>query len=291
MKQIFLLLLLIAANFSCQDAQAQKSKKVSHENNDDRYTMKEILKEHNEYVASSLYLYNLNGDVNIEKYEGTKIVVDIDITLKANTSENMSLAKREVKPMAEQKDHLELYQAEPYDTRPNSQKKNNNNKKDYSFDLTYNIKMPASSKLNLNTINGDMVVENIAGDININSVNGDIKLLNVGKVENAKSVNGDINVTSNYNQTFEAKYNTVNGDVNVTIPSTYSGECHFKSLNGEFYTDFEKYETIGSTTQSSSIKKNKKYYKIDKIEGIKIGDGSSKINIETLNGDVHLRKS
>lgn len=284
---------MVTAMFlSCQSANGQKDKQKSDMYNQD-YEYKDVSTTTKEYITKEVSIYNLNGDIEIKSYNGDKVKVITTTTIKANDQSQINVAKNEIKLGTDNSEELSLYVAEPYDTRPKKQEGKNIkwDEKKYEFFVSYAIELPANTILNLNTVNGDIDVVNINGDIRTNNVNGDINLKDVSKVYKAITVNGDVNVISSNANDVVAEYQTINGDINLSIPATFAGECHFKSLNGDFYTDFDTFEEIGDVKTSKENHQGVTRYKIDKNHGIKIGNGNSKIKFETLNGDVHLRKS
>ena len=63
---------------------------------------------------------NLDGSVKVEGYSGSKVVIEIDETIKADDQQALEGAKKEVELGFDQKqDSVIAYTAEPYDTRPN----------------------------------------------------------------------------------------------------------------------------------------------------------------------------
>ena len=245
MNKLFALMIMCMI-ISCQLANGQKDKlRVDHSEKDFEFRDEAI--KTSEYEANEVNIYNLNGDITIRSYNGSKIKVTTRNTIRANAQQTIDKAKNEIKLGAELTNELTLFVEEPYDTRPNKHNGKNfswENKK-YDFVVSYDIELPSNTKLNLNTVNGDITVENVNGDINTNNVNGDITLTEVSKVFKATTVNGDVNVNSTTGAEIEAEKKTVNGDINLSLPEQFAGECLFKSLNGDFYTDFENFETLG----------------------------------------------
>lgn len=284
--------MITAMIISCQLANGQKDK-ISTDHYDEDFDFRDVTVKTSEYQVNDIDIYNLNGDITIKSYAGTTVRVTTKNTIKANTQQAIDAAKNEIKLGAESTGALTLFIDKPYDTRPGKHGGNHVNweNKKYDFTVDYTIELPANTRLNLNTVNGDITVENVNGDIKTNNVNGDITMSNVSKVYTAVTVNGDVNVNSTTGAEIEAEYRTVNGDINLSLPVQFSGECQFKSLNGDFYTDFEDIETLGAVKTTKENHNGVTRYKLDKSQGIKIGTGKSKIKFETLNGDVHLSKA
>lgn len=59
--------------------------------------------------------------------------------------------------------------------------------------MNLTIKVPQQFDLKVGTINnGDILIENVSGELEINNVNGDIKLTNVSGSAVATTVNGEV---------------------------------------------------------------------------------------------------
>ncbi|MBP7642962.1 MAG: DUF4097 family beta strand repeat protein [Saprospiraceae bacterium] len=258
---------------------------------EDDYELKDKKDIHQEYDAQSMSLYNLNGEIKIVSHSGNKIIVDITQTISAANEADLAKGKSEVKLGADEGSDLVLYTAFPYDTRPKDYSNNNNhkNKIPYNLELDYTIKVPQNTSVVLSTVNGDVHVANVDGKLNINSVNGDILAEAANYVEKAHTVNGDITVEVANGQK-DGSFHTINGDINFSGPESLSAACKFKSMQGDLYTDYENFTKLDATEKSEETKKGKKQFRLNKTDGIVIGNGTSKINFETLNGDVYIKR-
>lgn len=256
------------------------------------YKLKDKQNIHHEYKAESLSLYNLSGEVKVESHNGDKIVVDIEQIISAKNEEDLEKGKSEVKIGADEGNDLMLYTEYPYDTRPHDRYSKNEKpyQPPYALELNYTIKVPKNTIMKLSTVNGGVEVKNVDGKLSVNSVNGDILVEAANYVEKAHTVNGDITVQVDKGQK-DGSYNTINGDINFSAPESLSASCKFKSLNGELYTDFENFKKLDDTKKSEENKMGKKRFKLNKLDGIIIGSGDAKINFETLNGDVFIKKA
>src|ERR1700743_1472828 len=90
-------------------------------------------------VGSVLALYNLNGSVNVQGYDGDKVQIEVDESIYANTAERVETGKKEFKLAIEQNgDSVLAYIAAPYDTRPHTNCYcccNDSRRTDYDFKL------------------------------------------------------------------------------------------------------------------------------------------------------------
>jgi hypothetical protein len=236
-------------------------------------------------------VYDLDGSIKIEGYDGDKVIIDINEIISAPNSQQLEEAKRDTKLGFDQHgDSLTLYTAAPYDTRPNS--KNQQVNIQYNIHLDYHIKVPRNTKLRLSTINnGDILVENVNGVMQVFNINGEIKLHNIKAANDVSTVNGDVTINYTSLPPDNAKYYTLNGNLNITYPANFSADCEFKSFQGEFFTDFENAENlptiISKTTQENE---HSTIHKLNKASVIRIGNGEKKLKFETFNGNIYIKK-
>jgi DUF4097 and DUF4098 domain-containing protein YvlB len=252
---------------------------------------------HNEYALSAdskVKVYNLSGSITVVSHDGDKAIVDIVKTIFAKSPEAMDKAKSLFKLGADSDQGLVLYTAAPYDTRPKIRGENFNYNSDdnqYWVNLDYTIKLPRSASVHASTVNdGDILINNIDGEISVNNVNGDISLDNIKKTKDVATVNGDIKVSYKNFETINGTYTTINGDITLAAPGNLSAEVECKSMNGEIYTDYDDFKPLSKVQKLSESSNGSTIIRMDKIEGIILGTGTSKLKFETLNGDIFIKK-
>lgn len=140
--------------------------------------------------------------------------------------------------------------------------------------VNYKIRIPRDIKLKIETVNGNISIENILSFIEAESVNGDINL---------KEISG--------NGTFE----TVNGNIKIKIKST-SPNLSAESVNGSIYLISEEkinakyyFEVVNGKIKIIPSIMEIKSTSPKEISGI-LGDGKGKINIETVNGNITIEE-
>jgi hypothetical protein len=276
-------LFLVGMILSCTNSPAQK----------------QVFKEHisKEFTVSSsettLNVYNIDGFIKVEGYAGNKIIIEIDKTISAKRDKDLEEGKSGFKLGFEQKnDEITAYISEPFDSRPDVNKHHLNIDIKYDFKVNYTIKVPYETNLRISTINeGDVTVSDVKGEIKANNVNGAITLKNTAKAYDVNTVNGDVNINYTTLPPNNAKYYTLNGDLTVTYPANLSADCNFKSFQGEFFTDFPEVEVMPSKIKKIVEKdgENTKH-KLEKGSNIKIGKGGLKLNFETFNGNIYVKK-
>jgi lia operon protein LiaG len=113
----------------------------------------------------------------------------------------------------------------------------------------------------------------------VSTASGDVKLDRISGSVEAKSVSGDVEVNlEQLSGSDSLSFKSVSGDVVIVAPSTLDAEIEMKSMSGDLNTDFPL------TIQSVQFGPQKG------ATG-RIGQGTHKIEIKTVSGDVRLKKS
>lgn len=135
---------------------------------------------------------------------------------------------------------------------------NYNGKPCVCFQISYELMLPAGMSLELETISGDITMGTYnGGEMNLETISGGIEIKNYKGAVRAKSISGFVDFTPPGNQGFDAA---------------------FKSVTGEIYTDFDLKLDDGSTAWSKRLNRS-------------LNGGGEKVTLETVSGDIFLRKA
>ncbi len=155
------------------------------------------------------------------------------------------------------------------------------------------LKIPANIKhLSLHTVNGgDILVENVKGELEITNVNGSIRLKDVAGSVVANTVNGTVLVNLlSIDPTAPMAFSTLNGNVDVTLPADTKADIKMKSDRGEIFSDFDfavnKSEPKVQKSESSGM------YKLvleDWVRG-KLNGGGPEMMMKTMQGQIYIRR-
>jgi hypothetical protein len=145
------------------------------------------------------------------------------------------------------------------------------------WSVSYDIWVPSSSNLDMQTSNGSIHVEGTSGRVSAHSLNGSINLKDViGDVE-GETTNGSMNVdliSGNSVQNKGMSLKTVNGSIHLQLPTAMGAEVEASTVNGSVHNDF-------ADTQETKRVQNVKFT---------IGSGGPKIEVETVNGSVRISR-
>jgi hypothetical protein len=245
-------------------------------------------------AGTVLAIYNLEGSINVEGYAGDKVVLEIDKVISAKTDEQLETGKKEFKLEFEQKsDSIIVYIAEPYDTRPHSERQHYNDRHiEYRCQLQFTVKVPFDMSLDIRTVNkGSLSIQNVNGSLKAHNVNGSIAIKNAKGATEARTINGGVTVNYLSVPTDSSSYYTLNGTLEVTYPAALSANIQFKSMNGGFYTDFENTEPLPLFVVKNVENAGKgTLYRLDVARRIKFGNGGTVLKFETMNGNIYVKK-
>ena len=155
------------------------------------------------------------------------------------------------------------------------------------------LKIPQDVKLKLGTVNdGEIVVENVSGELEVNNVNDKITLTNISGSVVANTVNGDVNVTfKSVDPKAPMAFSTLNGDINVTLPADTKANLKLKSDNGDVFSDFDV--DIDKTPAKIDKTTEPGLYKIKKDDWVygKINGGGPEMMMKNMQGNIYVKKA
>ncbi|HXF41107.1 MAG TPA: DUF4097 family beta strand repeat-containing protein [Blastocatellia bacterium] len=127
------------------------------------------------------------------------------------------------------------------------------------------------------SVSGDVHVTGVTGHLHASAVSGDVHIKDVSGSVSATSVSGDVNVDiARLEGAEDMKFSTVSGDVVLSLPASLDAEVDMSSFSGSIKTDFPvevRSEKFGSRNWARG----------------KLGEGSRRLRISTVSGDVSMR--
>jgi len=162
----------------------------------------------------------------------------------------------------------------------------------HAVDLS--VQVPASSSLKISGFNdGDIIVENVSGEIEATNHNGGISLTGISGNVIANTFNGELLVTfKQIDPNKPMAFSSFNGDVDVTFPGAIKADVKMKSEMGDIYSDYE-IQIVQQQTQKQEGKDEEGRYRIsfDKTVYGKINGGGPEYTFKNYNGDIFIRKA
>ncbi len=146
--------------------------------------------------------------------------------------------------------------------------------------VRFEVQVPRSVNYEFDQISsasGDVKVTGVTGKLHASAVSGDVHITDVSGSVSASAVSGDVKVEINrLDGSDDMKFSSVSGDVSVMLPNSLDADVDMSSFSGSIKTDFAievKSERYGSRNSARA----------------KLGDGSRRLKMSSVSGDLSLR--
>jgi len=149
-------------------------------------------------------------------------------------------------------------------------------RKDYQWDVSYEIFVPRRSDLSLETHNGGIAINEVHGRIDFTALNGGVILRKVGGTVHGSTTNGGlvIDLDGDRWDGEELDVSTTNGGIIMSIPDNYSAHLVTGTVNGGLNIEFPV------TVQG----------RISRELAVNLGSGGATVRAMTTNGGVKIRR-
>ncbi len=210
---------------------------------------------------------NVNGSISVTGSDGSQ--VEIVATKKADNQEDLDKIEIEISASSSEiRVKTELGKSNRWFSSGNS-----------SGEVKYEIIVPAGTQLDaVETVNGDVTISGVSGDVEAESVNGRLNVDGLAGNASLSTVNGSVEAGfTRLGGQQRVKAETVNGRVTINLPADADVKVSADSLNGSINcSDF------GRETEKGFIGSD--------LNG-NIGNGSARLDIDTVNGSIKIRKN
>lgn len=200
-----------------------------------------------------------NGGVRVEGWERDVVEVRARVWARARSEARAAEIVDEIR--------LAMRGGELYATGPDTERREN-------WGVSWEVMVPASTDLEIETMNGGIRLSDVRGEIDVRALNGGVDLSGVSGDVRARTTNGGLHVEldgRSWNGSgLDAQ--TTNGGVTVVVPADYSAQLETGTVNGGFDIDFPI--TIRG--------------KIGRRLSTTLGEGGPTIRAMTTNGGVHI---
>ena len=130
------------------------------------------------------------------------------------------------------------------------------------------------------SVNGNVIIEGVSGDLEASTVNGKLTV-DGGSFEHAQLdiVNGEVRFQGALSPHATLEIETVSGSVYLILPADVAADFSIASFSGDIENDLSDARPEGTSRYTS-----------EKELRFSTGDGGAKVTVQTLSGDVTIRK-
>jgi len=202
-----------------------------------------------------------NGGISVKGWDQPQILVRARVQAGAPTAAEAEALGKQVR--------IETSGAKIHATGPE-------NKRDYHWDVSYEVFVPRRADLSLETHNGGIAIADVNGKIDFTALNGGVVLKRVGGSVRGSTTNGGlmIQLSGDRWDGESMDVSTTNGGVILSVPENYSAHIETGTVNGGVNTEFPV-TVKGEVTKQIALN---------------LGSGGATVRAMTTNGGVHLKK-
>jgi hypothetical protein len=237
-------------------------------------------------AARRIEVDNVNGFIHVSGYDGSEIQATIQETIRGETRERIAEARKEAKlDITESGDLVRFCADGPFRCHCGNWRHPG-----YRVAYDFEIKAPRTTAVFLHTVNqGDIKVENMAGDYDLNNINGGIEMLEAAGSGRVYALNGKVRVVFRQNPPAASTFGSLNGTVDLYFQPDLAADLRMKTFNGRFYTDFDL-TSLAARAVTPERKDGKLVYHVDRYTGARVGRGGPEIKLDGFNGDIRILK-
>ena len=202
-----------------------------------------------------------NGGISVKGWDQNQILLRARVQANAPTAAEAEALGKQVR--------IETSGAKIQATGPES-------KRDYRWDVSYEVFVPRRSDISLETHNGGIAIADVNGKIDFSALNGGVVLKRVGGAVRGSTTNGGlmIELSGDRWDGESMDVSTTNGGVIMSVPQNYSAHIETGTVNGGVNTEFPV-TVKGEMTKQIALN---------------LGSGGATVRAMTTNGGVHLKK-
>jgi DUF4097 and DUF4098 domain-containing protein YvlB len=210
---------------------------------------------------------NVNGDIQITGGSGNTV----QVIAEKSADDADDLERLEVKIRADEN----AIRIETVYAKNDGGWLNNNN----SGEVNYTLTVPASVNLDtISTVNGEVVIKAVTGTVNAESVNGDLELYNLVGDVGLETTNGAIEASFDVLKGSQrVNADTINGRITLLLPADSSARISAETMNGGINADDFGLEVDEGGFVGKDLNGN-------------IGSGEARVDLDTVNGGIRIRK-
>ena len=208
-----------------------------------------------------------NGGISVKGWDQNHVLVRARIQTGAPTAQEAADLGRQIR--------IETSGAKIFASGPE-------NRKNYHWDVSYEVFVPRRADLSLETHNGGISISEVNGKIDFTALNGGVVLRKVGGAVRGSTTNGGLVVELSGDrwdgETLDVR--TTNGGIVMSIPEHYSANLQTGTVNGGINVDFP---IPGQGERTERGERSKQI-------AVNLGSGGATVKAMTTNGGVRVKR-
>jgi hypothetical protein len=159
---------------------------------------------------------------------------------------------------------------------------------EYQFEVT----VPQGTQVDVSTVtDGGIDVAGTGGPVNASNVNGPVAAKDLHNCAAIESVNGAVDVSFARAPSQDCSIKTINGDITLSVPGGSGLDAALSMMQGKVVSEFDL-EPLALPAKVEQRNEDGRFvYHLAQAAGIRLGKGGPTFSIESLNGDLRIRKS
>jgi hypothetical protein len=220
---------------------------------------------------------NLNGDVDVQSTTGNRVQVIASRHTRRGDPEYVRFEVRKYGPSQEDVVICAIWGEESScDERGYRRRNNERGRNRNEVSVEFRVLVPRGVRVGAHAVNGNVGVEGVDSEVDASTVNGGTVVRTSGGPVNARSVNGSVRATmGRFDLNTDLTFSSVNGTVIAEFAQDIDADVELSTVNGRFLTDFPV--TISGRIDPRRLR-------------ARLGRGGPRIRLNTVNGNVELRK-
>jgi hypothetical protein len=159
---------------------------------------------------------------------------------------------------------------------------------DYQFEVT----VPPGTQIDVSTVtDGSIDVAGAGGPVSASNVNGPVAAKDLQDCTQIESINGAVEVSFARAPSRDCSIKTINGDITLTVPGGSGLDAALSMMQGTIQSEFDL-EPLALPAKIEQRNEGGRFiYHVEQAAGIRLGAGGPTFSIESLNGDLRIRRS
>ncbi|HJS51408.1 MAG TPA: DUF4097 family beta strand repeat-containing protein [Pyrinomonadaceae bacterium] len=152
-----------------------------------------------------------------------------------------------------------------------------------NFSVSYDIRVPRNTNLNLKAHNGGISIKAVDGSMDLSTLNGGISVFDAAGDVRGRTTNGGVSVAlvGNGWKGSGLDLQTTNGGVNLSIPSNFAANIEAGTVNGGFSSDIPE---LNVTTDDQKGYGHSRARRIN----ASLNGGGATVRVMTTNGGIRI---